>query len=40
MLAEGPPEDHEHTTLDKTDAEPGHETPRMRRRAAKDLGWG
>jgi len=40
MLAEGPPEDHEHTTNDKTGAEPEHRTPHPQRRAAKDLGWG
>jgi len=40
MLAEGPPEDHEHATADKTGAEPESKTPHTRRRAAKDLGWG
>jgi len=40
MLAEGPPEEHEHATTDKTDAEPARKTSHAHRRAAKDLGWG
>lgn len=40
MLAEGPPEDHEHATTDKTDAEPHSGTSHPRRRTARDLGWG
>ncbi len=40
MLAEGPPEDHEHATTDQTGAEPERRTPPTQRRAAKDLGWG
>ncbi len=40
MLAEGPPENHEHAPTDKTYAESGNETSHARRRSAKDLGWG
>lgn len=40
MLAEGPPEDHEHATTDQTGTEPERRTPPTQRRAAKDLGWG
>jgi putative FmdB family regulatory protein len=36
MLAQGPPEDHEHTATDNTDAEPEQKG----RRSAEDLGWG
>ena len=39
MLAEGPPEDHDHVTTDKSEAEAEDGTPH-KRRAAKDLGWG
>ena len=40
MLAEGPPEDHEHATPDETDTEPENEASHKQRRAAEDLGWG
>jgi hypothetical protein len=40
MLAEGPPEDHEHASTDRTDAEPENGTSHKRRRAAENLGWG
>lgn len=40
MLAEGPPEEHDHTIADKTGAEPDHRTPHTQRRTAQDLGWG
>ncbi len=40
MLAEGPPEDHEHATTDKAGATLGDGTSHTRRRSAKDLGWG
>lgn len=40
MLAEGPPEDHEDTTTDETDAETESTPATTRRRATKDLGWG
>jgi putative FmdB family regulatory protein len=40
MQAEGPPEDHEHATTDKTDTALVNETSRRQRRVAEDLGWG
>jgi putative FmdB family regulatory protein len=39
MLAEGPPEDHEHVPTGTTGTEPDRAT-HTRRRVAKDLGWG
>ncbi|MGC9396447.1 MAG: FmdB family zinc ribbon protein [Anaerolineae bacterium] len=38
MLAEGPPEDHDHATTDETEGKAGSETP-YKRQSAEDLGW-
>jgi len=39
MLAEGPPQDHEHT-MDRRDDTSGDRTSQARRRSVEDLGWG